>query len=140
MPHMRPFLALLSVVIGVQVGAVSHGPPTREGLSVMAERPRGAIAFNPPLSAIPWQQGRGAAPAVSVASRIRVTVPRPDAEVWFESELITTTGTYREWETPLLEPDRSYEYTFHREVAAEQLHRHHPQEDRSIQGWRRRHR
>lgn len=113
MPHMRPFLALLSVIVGVQAGAVSHGPAAaRENPSTFADRPRGAIAFDPPPSAVPWLQGRGAAPAAHVVSRIRVTVPQADAEVLFESEPITTKGTNREWETPLLEPGRSYEYTF----------------------------
>jgi uncharacterized protein (TIGR03000 family) len=111
MPHMRPFLALLSVVIGVQVGAVSQSPATREGLSVFAGRPRGAIAFERPLPGL-WQQRRGAAGATEVASRIRVTVPQPDAELLFENELTKTTGTSREWETPPLEPGRIYEYTF----------------------------
>lgn len=95
---MRPFIAVLSVVVGVHVGAVSD----------LAAR--GAIDGS--LQRILSHQGRGAVAATKVGSRIRVTVPRPDAELSFENRLIDATGTVREWETPPLDAGRSYQYTF----------------------------
>lgn len=48
-----------------------------------------------------------------VKSKIKVTLPREDAELKIEDKLMTkVTGTTREFETPDLEAGKLYEYTF----------------------------
>ena len=48
----------------------------------------------------------------TITSSFRVIVPDDDAELSFENEVTKTTGTIRDFESPPLEPGRSYRYTF----------------------------
>jgi uncharacterized protein (TIGR03000 family) len=48
----------------------------------------------------------------TITSRFRVVVPDDDAELSFENDVTQTTGTIREFESPPLEPGRTYRYTF----------------------------
>jgi uncharacterized protein (TIGR03000 family) len=118
--RIRPFIAVLSVVVSVPVGAVTSRPASYRAHDVAArlEPPRAlAERFQAPFTLdggtwIPWQQGRGAVAATQVRSRIRVLVPRADAELAFEHGVTDTTGTVREWDSAPLEPGRIYRYTF----------------------------
>ncbi len=104
--------------------------------SVSAGRARQAIVLLEPGPASRPQQGRSAATAAApVVSRFRLTMPHLDTELLFDDQKITTTGVgvNREWETPPLERGRTYRVHLHRQVAAEQLHARHPQENRSVQ-------
>src|SRR5688500_7046476 len=103
MGHMRSLIAILSVVVGVHAGGVNDlaGPyraRTVQGLpdgpTAFADRGRRPLALDAPQQ-IPWRRGQDAAAAASVASRIRVTVPTPDAVLSFENGVTDITGTVR---------------------------------------------
>ncbi|AWM41523.1 Ribosomal RNA small subunit methyltransferase A [Gemmata obscuriglobus] len=50
--------------------------------------------------------------AQKVKSKIKITLPREDAELKIEDKLMKVTGVTREFETPDLEAGKLYEYTF----------------------------
>lgn len=47
-----------------------------------------------------------------VKSKLTITVPQDDAELFIEEKLTKPTGTVREFETPELEVGKAYEYSF----------------------------
>ena len=56
--------------------------------------------------------GQEKQPVVQVKSKIKVTVPEEDAELLIEDKQTKAQGLVREFETPLLKKDETYEYKF----------------------------
>ena len=48
---------------------------------------------------------------LSRRAAIDVVLPDPDAAVWFDGKLTTSRGTTRSFQSPSLEPGKSYWYT-----------------------------
>ena len=48
---------------------------------------------------------------VGTPAHLEVIVPDPDAMVWFNGQPTTTRGTVREFDSPALEPGKTYEYS-----------------------------
>lgn len=51
-------------------------------------------------------------PAATTKSKLVITVPEPDSELYIEGRPTKTTGVHREFETPNLEAGKTYEYDF----------------------------
>jgi uncharacterized protein (TIGR03000 family) len=66
------------------------------------------------LSGVPSlaQEPEKKQPAGTVKSRIKVTVPQDDAELFIEDKQTKATGKLREFETPAIESGKTYEYKF----------------------------
>ena len=108
----RTFLTLSIVALTAQAGAGHHGSAVLDRSSLSAERAPQAMALRQDGSASRPRQGSAASAASQVVSRFRLTMPHPDTELLFDNQTITTTGFNRDWETPPLEPGRTYEYVF----------------------------
>lgn len=108
----RTFLTLSIVALSAQAGAGHHGSAVLDRSSLSAERAPQAIALRHAGSALRPRQGSAASAATQVVSRFRLTMPHPETELLFDDQKITTTGVNREWETPPLEPGRTYRYLF----------------------------
>ena len=89
---MRSILAALGVAIGLQIGAM---------IDLQAHHPGWAQAAS-----------AAAAPQASVRSRLSVLVPLDDTELTVDGRAVAGTGTTREFESPPLEPRKSYQYIF----------------------------
>lgn len=106
----RTFLTLSIVALSAQAGVGYHGSAVLERSSLSAERAPQAMALRQAGSASRPPQGSAA--VTQVVSRFRLTMPHPDTELLFDDQKITTTGFNRDWETPPLEPGRTYQYVF----------------------------
>jgi uncharacterized protein (TIGR03000 family) len=71
--------------------------------------PAEGIALRDPIPLGPSQPPPNPVPPVNVAS-LRVRVPTPDAEVYFQGTRMTKTGTDRDFVTPALLANRDYTY------------------------------
>jgi uncharacterized protein (TIGR03000 family) len=87
---MRPIIAALGLVIGLQSGAMAGLRTDHAG----------------------WAQATAAQAAAAVRSRITVTVPSDDTELSVNGGAITGKGASRQFQSPPLEPGRTYRYKF----------------------------
>lgn len=65
---------------------------------------RSSFYYTPPMTAVPTLP-------VNTAARLQVLVPDASAQVWIGDYKTTTTGTTRYFDSPPLDPTKSYSYT-----------------------------
>lgn len=110
---MFSLLALVGFLVSMQMPDRAALPTTPGRLVAgTIQTARAQASGTAPARRAPTRPPAPSASPAQVRTQVKVTVPKPDAALGVEGQVVSGSGYYRQFALPPLENGKTYEYTF----------------------------